>query len=135
MRKEFNLWEAALEKQAKIQAVLNDNDLVFFFSKGKEIYGAPETSRVIFARMRHPDEETSAAWVKEANLLAFNLGKVLQGDDGKVVFGAKELDDIKIIDQDKAETELMHVKVSDKKPDIDVPTDENPPNQKDLGEV
>ena len=47
--------ESACALQA--QALIETNNLVLFFKKDKEIYGAPESSRVIFARMKNPKDE------------------------------------------------------------------------------
>ena len=42
-----------------------------------KIYGAPEGSRVTFAKMRDPDDEDNTpGWLKEANFMATNLTKL-----------------------------------------------------------
>lgn len=90
----------------EIKTLLEGNGLVLFFKKGKSLYGAPESSRVTFAKMKNPDEDTPKKWADEANFAAFDMGKALKGEKIQVMFGSKDLDDLKIIDQEQIEKEL-----------------------------
>lgn len=82
------------------------NDLVapfvFFFTKDKELFGAGEDSRVVFAKMKHPDDELPSGWKEEANFSAHNLKKSVSSDPSQNIFSHKDLKSIKIIDKDKA---------------------------------
>lgn len=82
-----------------IDNILNSSSLVLFFTKDGDIFGAPEESRVVFARMKNPDD---AKWQKEASFVALNLFKTLLGEPTKSVFGANDLKSLKVIDRDKA---------------------------------
>lgn len=101
-RELMSLWNDS-EQIVSIKAFLENNGLILFFKKDKVLYGAPEQSRVIFARMKNPADKIDAQWAKEATFMAINL---MDDDHQKVVFGFKDLDDIEIVDQEKAEKEL-----------------------------
>ena len=95
-------WDESEEK-LKIKVLLEENGLVFFFKKDKQIYGATENNRLTFARMKNPDKEDKE-WAKEASFTAINLeNKELS----KNIFNKKDLEQIEIIDQEKAEKTLQ----------------------------
>ena len=100
-----------------------ENNLVFFFKKDKTLYGAPESSRLTFARMKNPEDD-DADWSKEATFSAYDLEKS-SDKPSKNLFGSKDLEKIQVIDQEKAEKELA--KKGKKMPDFsdsDEPVDE-----------
>lgn len=95
------LWETAVKKD-KLKALV-DNNLVFFFKKNNELFGCPEESRLVFARLKNPDEDSNKAWAKEAAFLALNLSKALEAEEPpKTLFYQKDLNDLNIIDKDEA---------------------------------
>ena len=96
----MDLWDESQEMD-KVEAMLSANQLILFFKKNGNMYGAPESSRLVFARMKNPDKDTPKTYVDEANFMAVNLTKAVQGEEEKVVFGKSDLKDIKIIDQDE----------------------------------
>lgn len=83
---------------------------VFFFKKGEDLFGAGEESRVVFAKMKHPDEELPSGWKDEANFTAHNLKKSISGEPAQNVFSCKDLNKIKILDKDKI-AEHLHKEV------------------------
>ena len=86
-----------------------DENMVFFFKKDNEIYGAPEESRIIFARMKHPDkDDKSKNWDKDATFVAVDL----KSKERQSVFGYKDLNKIKIIDREEAIKKSKASKVS-----------------------
>ena len=97
----LDLWDNVKDKFNK-KWLMEDNDLIFFFKKGDVIYGASENSRLTFARMKNPEKEDKT-WVKDATFSAYNLQ---EKEPNETVFGKKDLEDIKIMDQEKAEKEL-----------------------------
>jgi len=97
--------EKTQNNKEQIKAMLGTNDFVFFFEKNKEIYGAPEESRLMFARMKNPDPEDNG-WVKEANFSGLNLNKALKGEKTESLFSHTYLTKIKILDQDAAYDKL-----------------------------
>lgn len=96
--------EVAPAFQAK--TLCESNGLVLFFKKGKSVYGAPESSRLTFAKLKQADEEVPDGWKDEANFVAFDLGKAMKGEKIQVMFGSKDLKGLKVIDQDQVEKEL-----------------------------
>ena len=72
----------------------SDDDLSLFFKFEKEVYGADEGSRLIFAQMKNPDKENPKSWKKDASFSAKNMET-----GSERIFGYKDLDRIKIIDE------------------------------------
>jgi hypothetical protein len=89
----------------QIKALLGDNNFVFFFEKNKEIFGAPEESRLIFARMKNP-ESVDRTWVNDANFSGLNLNKALHGEKTENLFNISDLNKIKILNQEEAYDKL-----------------------------
>ena len=124
----MDTWDESSDN-LKVKALLQDNGLVLFFKKENSIYGAPEGSRVTFAKMKSDDEDMPDGWKDEAGFMAFDLTKALEGIRVQSVFSIKDLKEIKIIDQEAAE-KLLSKKVSgdiesdlnDDKDDFEPPT-------------
>lgn len=100
-RQLIDKWDEVKNKFNK-KCLMEDNDIVFFFKKDKTIYGGSENSRLIFARMKNP-EDGDEKWSKDATFSAYDLE---QEKPSETVFNKQDLDKIKIIDQEKAEKEL-----------------------------
>lgn len=83
------------------QSVLDD--FIFFFKHKDKVYGASESSRLTFAKMKDKKDEDgkNPKWVAAANFVANDLKEKSQ-----TVFGKKDLEDIKVIDREKAEKML-----------------------------
>jgi hypothetical protein len=111
------------DKLNKVRSVVDAQNLILFFTKDKKIYGAPEESRVVFAKMKHPDEDVTKNWVKEASFCAYDLEKALQGNAVEVVFSIKDFGKIKIIDKEEAEKLLTKKPANDKSVDLKGPED------------
>jgi len=127
----MDIWDNYLEseeKEQKVKNLLNGQNLILFFTSGNGIFGAPEESRVIFAKMKSPDQDTAEDWVDDANFAAFDLAKALQGKETENLFGIKDLDSIKIIDRDKAEKMLMKCPDAGETPELERPHDEDGAN-------
>lgn len=69
---------------------------VMFFKRGEDFFGAPEESRIVFAKLKQPDAEDGAKWQDEARFLALNLLTNSQS-----VFGLPDLKNLQILDADK----------------------------------
>ena len=101
--------EAALDviQKNKLKLMLDGGNLAFFFLFGNEIYGAGEGSRVMFAKMKDPeDEDHSPGWLKEANFVATNLNKLGQGIQHQMIFSDKDLTKIEVISKEEAFSSL-----------------------------
>ncbi len=99
--------EAEEEKESKVKNLLGGQNFIMFFTtdSGNSVFGAPENSRVVFARMKNPDSETDG--LDDANFMAVDLIKALMGQKVQNMFGNKDLSKIKIIDKDVAEKKLL----------------------------
>jgi hypothetical protein len=107
-RQLMHVWDEAVDRQ-QIQDMIDGNNFVFFFKKKNEIFGAPEESRLIFAKIKNPDEEASKEWVKEASFAAVNFNRALQGEKIKNIFGEKDINDIKIMEKEEAINSLTKI--------------------------
>jgi hypothetical protein len=100
-RELMNLWDEAADS-LRARALIETNSLILFFEKDKKIYGAPESSRVIFAKMKNPDEDVPKSWLDDANFIAYDLKKAMEGQKHEILVSAKDLNSIKIIDEKDA---------------------------------
>ncbi len=99
-----------------INELIDGRGLILFFKKGNEVFGAPEESRIMFARMKQPRQDDEAGSPMDGGFLAFNLLKSLMGDPSPNMFGSGDLNKIHVIDRDDAEKHLKtKVKDDDKK--------------------
>lgn len=105
----FKRWFEA-EELAGIEALIDGHGLILFFRCGKDIFGAGEDSRVVFARMKNPDDEAGDGWGEGASFLATNLTKTVRGEPTQQVFGKKDLKRIRIADRDEVVAALKGVK-------------------------
>ncbi len=103
-----NWFEENQDKKQKVRNLLDGQNMIMFFTKDQSIFGCPEESRLVFARMMSPDED----WDDDANFSAFDLLKTLAGDQVENLFSKKDLTKIKVIDKDKAEDMLINVPIS-----------------------
>ena len=105
-------WEAL---ESNIEQLLGGRGFIMFFKKDGEVFGAPEESRIMFARLKNP-ENGGNDLAEPGGFMAFNLLKSLMGDMSPNLFGPHDLGKIKVIDRDDAEKQLKKkVKNDDKK--------------------
>jgi len=123
----IDTWDQYLveeEEENKIDLLLNGQPFVMFFKKGKEVYGATEEGRLVFAKMKGDDEDEE--WKKEANFMGINLTKALQGAKVHNMFSTKDLDKIKILDQEDVKN-ILATKTKSAKPIEPEKEDDTPP--------
>jgi hypothetical protein len=101
-RELMDIWDerCARERDDLIKSFVHQPSFVIFFKKGDGLYGAPEESRLVFAKLKNPDEEVPDGWADDASFMAVNLLKALGGERTHNVFGAGDLDDIEVMDKD-----------------------------------
>jgi hypothetical protein len=97
-RELLTLWDECLENQ-KVERLMDDREMSFFFKKDGEIFGAPEESRLVFARMKDPSED-GEEWVQGASFPAYDLKKAKTEEDPQRLFTAKDLKSLEIIDKE-----------------------------------
>lgn len=114
-RELMDIWDENL-KMEKVKSMI-DGNLVLFFGKDNEFFGCPEESRLVFAKIKSPDEDDDKTWADEAAFLAYNLSKALNDDNEvpKRLFYKKDLNDIKIIDREELEKLLLGKDANDGK--------------------
>lgn len=100
-------WDQFVESKKSLSELIDDHGLILFFKKDKEIYGAPEESRLIFAKLKtdKEDDPMQPGFLKEAQFTAIKISKLKSNDEEdskEVVFGAKDIKKIKVIDRDEA---------------------------------
>lgn len=83
--------------------LLEENDLCMFFARDGSVYGATESGRITYARMKNPESKEDLAWRKDASIILYDLEK---GSDSKVVVGYDDVGSLKPISQERAETIL-----------------------------
>ncbi len=112
-RKLMDVWDAATliedknkaKKQGKVKDIIDGKNLIMFFRKGDSIFGAPEDSRIIFAKMLNPDAEDGP--IDDANFQAFDLMQALNGNSTENIFSQTDMPQIQVITRDEAENDLM----------------------------
>jgi hypothetical protein len=107
-RELMNLWDES-EASVKVKSLIEGNSLV--------------GGRVTFAKMKSPDDDLPEGWIKDANFVAYDLGKAVKGEKVERVFSEKDLGGIKVIEQEKAEDLLEK---SAKGEPADLPDEEDP---------
>lgn len=117
----FSEFRGLMDKWDAAKKVMVEGDLCLFFRKGDKLYGAGESSRITFARMKSPESKEDKEWRKDATFSAYDLEK---GSESMSIFSAADLPDIKIVDEEEAQ------KVLNKKgkgiPDIRDDSDDKP---------
>jgi hypothetical protein len=120
----FSCEESKEEKKNKVRRLVDGENFILFFQKNGEIYGAPEESRVVFAKMKNPDKDTPDGWIDDANFIAINLMRAMLGDKITQIFSNKDLKTIKVLDKDSIEDLLM--KEPSKKKDANLQIKQSP---------
>jgi hypothetical protein len=102
----LDLWDEHEEVLGRVRSVIDGNGLLLFFRRGDDVFGAPEEGRIVFAKMKAPDEETPEDWAKDASFSAFDLMKALAGEVAQSIFSHKDLGGLEIMDRDSVEQHL-----------------------------
>lgn len=105
----MDTWDQFLLEQNNknsIKAIIENNGLIMFFKKDKEYFGMSEDGRIIFAKMKNPDDNLPDGWEKEANFTAYNLNKMIKGETSQHVFDHKDIEKIEVVDQEEVVEKL-----------------------------
>lgn len=129
-RNYMDMWDEALvrenkkkqEKQGKVKNIIDGKNLIMFFKKGDSLFGAPEESRIVFARMKNPDaDDLPEDWGDDASFSAFDLIKALKGEPVENLFSMNDLPQIDVVTRDEIEDSLMKCPYDDQ-PQLPAPT-------------
>jgi len=102
----FSDFRQLMDVWDKSSKLFKENDLCLFFKKDGILYGATETSRITYARMKNPESKEDEAWKKDATFTAYDLEKSADGTKVKSVFNSDDVDKLIAIDEEQAEKEL-----------------------------
>lgn len=115
-RELMDKWDYQLALEAEKQQigdVLDRQGCIMFFKRGDDLFGAPEESRLMFAKIKSPDDDVTDQWRQEARFLAINLMQsLMSGQPTQNLFSMADIPNLKLIDRDNAIEELWK---SDKK--------------------
>ena len=122
-RELMDAWDkhCILEEQGKsINDLMDRHGMILFFKKGDDLFGAPEESRVVFAKLKSDDDDDpmSPGFRDEARFLGINLLKSMFGspdDSVENVFGNQDIANIHVCDRDDVVNMIMNHKPKKKK--------------------
>lgn len=99
-RSVMNQWDDIIEEETKdlVKVLVARPQFVIYFQKGEGVFAGPEESRIDFSRFKSGDEKIAG----DDFFSALNLVSALLGERILSTFGADDLKDIKVIDQDDA---------------------------------
>lgn len=111
----MDLWDQNIEifeAEKSISDILDRQGFILFFKKGNELFGAPEESRVIFAKLKSDDDDDpmNPGFRDEAKFSGINLIKAMHGNPEESIenlFGLKDLPQIKVCDRDDVIQQLL----------------------------
>jgi hypothetical protein len=108
------------EQRDSISDLMDRHGLILFFRKGDDLYGSPEDSRVIFAKLKsgEDDDPMMPGFRDEARFSAINLLKALSGSPEESIenlFSIKDMPHIKVCDREDAIDAIMTPKGSEAK--------------------
>jgi len=101
-----------LKHQDAIEDLLNKHDIVLFLMNGDELYGAPEPSRLIFAKLKTDteDDPMMPGFRQEAQFPVINLARALSNDEEKSCersFSLKDLPKLSVCPKEDAMDRLI----------------------------
>lgn len=97
------------EQEKNINDIMDKHGMILFFKKGEGFFGAPEESRIMFARLKNNEEEPS----DEARFTGIDLLKSMFGNEEDSIqsaFGANDIPDIHVCDREEVVKHLMNHK-------------------------
>lgn len=106
------------ECEDKLSDLLDNNNLSFFFKKDKDYFGVGEDGRIVFAKMKNPDDDLPSGWEKEVSFTAVNITKLTKGEPSQQVFNIKSIKDIHVVDKDEIISNLKKIDQKNNKSDF-----------------
>jgi len=101
MSPSFSRFRELMDKWDASRHLFEHSDLCIFFKKDGSVYGATESGRITFARIKNPESKDDIAWKKDASMLLYDLEK--DSEDKRIMVGSSEILDFELISQDEAE--------------------------------
>ncbi len=125
----MDMWDECVlteELERQVESLIDNAGHVLFFKKDGDVFGAGEDSRVVFAKMKNPDDEMPDGWAEDATFSAENLNKAVRGEPAQHVINNEDLKRVEVVDREKAvellskEAEKLGDKAFPKKPKFQV---------------
>lgn len=114
----LDLWEANCEIEGeieKINGLFDKHGITIFFKRGDDFYGAPESGRLVFAKLKSKDADNpiSIGLKDQVRVPAINLIKAMFGseqDNCQVALTADDLENMEVFDRDQTINALVNYK-------------------------
>jgi hypothetical protein len=107
----MDTWDMYLlesDNEATIRNLIEQHGLIMFFKKDSEYFGCGEDGRIVFAKMKNPDDDMPEGWEKEANFTATNISKLIRGESSQQVFDSEAIKKLKVVDSDEVIEKLKN---------------------------
>lgn len=105
------------EQEKSIHDLMDRHGMILFFKKDNTIFGAPEDSRLIFAKLKNDDPKDDDPMVPgfrdEARFTGIDLLKAMFGspeDSVETMFGNDDIPKINVCNRDDVVKIIMHYK-------------------------
>lgn len=100
MKQIMSVWENSVQNDNKIKIKkLIREELSFFFKFEDEFYGCPEDGRLVFAKLKVPDEDYHPSWDEDAAIMALNITRGIKEDHiPKRLFYKKDIKKMNVVD-------------------------------------
>ena len=104
-RELMDKWDESVKKERKTKLKDILPSMLFFFSKDNEFFGGPEEARLMFAKLKTPEDKDIP---DDGGFVAMNLSQALHHDEiPKRIFARKDLDGIQVMDKSDLEKLLL----------------------------
>lgn len=97
------------DTESNIDSMIDSEGFILFFKKDGECFGANEDGRVVFAKMKNPDDDLPSGWEDEASFSAQNLTKKIKGEPATHLFKKSDFGKIKVMDRKEMSKELKKI--------------------------
>lgn len=107
----LDIWDTYLlenDNEATIRNLIDQNGLIMFFKKGDDYFGCGEDGRIIYAKMKNPDDDMPDGWQDEASFTATNISKMVRGEPSQQVLDYKSIKKLKVVDSDEVIEKLKN---------------------------
>lgn len=101
-------WDCFRIAEADIQRLIDGNELIFFFKKGKELFGATEEGRMAFAVMNDKSEDNKLK--DEVRVHAVNITKSIDGEKSEASLSREQMSGVKVLEREDVEKAIHKAK-------------------------
>jgi hypothetical protein len=91
----FKKFKSFIKENKKIEEMLYEKQITFFFKYKSQMFGCKEEDRIAFAKMK--SLESKPLEYKKETFYGYNLKKLLENIEEKKIFSKKDFKEIKVI--------------------------------------